>query len=78
MVADTEARCDLCFSTSQLIVGDGDPLVCYTCVLERGAVAGNPSVDIGLRDWLAALHVDVVTLGETPTGKPAWTWVGWK
>ena len=77
-LAQSIARCDRCRSERHVIVGDGPP-ICYPCVnLLTDAAADPMSVTEKLRDWLAELHHDVVTLGEMDSGAQAWEWRGWQ
>ena len=77
ILAQPIARCDRCRSERHVIVGDGPP-ICYPCVgLLTDAAADPMSVGVRLRDVLAELHSDIVTLGETDAGAQAWEWKGW-
>ena len=74
MTLVTVVRCERCRGTEHVIVGDGPP-VCWPCVSLLGETAADPlTASPRLRETLAYLHADVVTLGETARGFPEWEW----
>lgn len=67
--------CRMCKGTDELIVGDGERVICLGCVALFGKFVTHPEqVGPGLLDDLLTVHGDVVDLEHLPGGGLRWAW----